>query len=118
MEYLTVTDLGRYLHIAPETVHKRVNCGRMPRPDSEREGQRGRPAKLWLISKAENYKASLITKIINLNKGHSMNRVCELCEIEESQAKKLLGVYQSTNMESVNGYDLFIQTSEQLNRNI
>jgi len=118
MQYLTITDLARYLYIATDTVHKRVACGRMPKPDKERKGQRGRPAKLWLKSKAEDYKASLIAKIINLNKGHSFNRVCEICNIDESQAKKLLGDYQTTNMQSVNGYDLFIQTSSQLNRNI
>jgi len=114
MEYYTITDLSRYLHIAPETAFKRYSCGMMPKPDSERQGQRGRPAKLWLKSKAENYKATLINEIINLNKNHSFNRVCETLRIDESQAKKLLNDYKSTNMQSVNGYDLFIKTSARI----
>ena len=117
MEYFTTTEIGRYFHIAPETVHKRVIQGKMPEHDKIREGVKGRPAKLWLKSNAESYKEKLINRIINLNKGHSMNRVCEICEIEESQAKKLLNDYHSVSKTGVSGYELFMQTSSKLGVN-
>ncbi len=109
MKYLKVSEFAELVHIAPNTLYKRLNLGTMPKPESTVNGEgSGRPYVVWKESTVIKFKEDLTKKLQELhNEGNSIKQVSILCGIGETQITYLLCI---TNKVTKTSYNLFLRS--------